>query len=175
MLSRIVAPSDDGVDHAYGIASDPLTQFSVILSAIIHDADHLGIPNSQLIKEGNTLASMYENKSIAEQNSFHLVWDLLMEDSFVNLRAAVYSDEDELRRFRQLMVNSVLATDIMDKGLGAARKARWNKAFSDETSISESPDVVTNRKATIVIEHLIQASDVSHTMQHWHIYLKWNE
>lgn len=24
-----------------------------------------------------------------------------------------------------------------------------------------------NRKATIVIEHLVQASDVSHTMQHW--------
>jgi 3'5'-cyclic nucleotide phosphodiesterase len=36
-------------------------------------------------------------------------------------------------------------------------------------------DVDRNRKATIVIEHLIQASDVSHTMQHWHIYRKWNE
>lgn len=34
---------------------------------------------------------------------------------------------------------------------------------------------MTNRKATIVIEHLIQASDVAHTMQHWHIYRKWNE
>jgi hypothetical protein len=28
--------------------------------------------------------------------------------------------------------------------------------------------------ATIVIEHIIQASDVSHTMQHWHVYRKWN-
>ena len=25
------------------------------------------------------------------------------------------------------------------------------------------------------IEHIIQASDVSHTMQHWHIYRKWNK
>jgi hypothetical protein len=32
-----------------------------------------------------------------------------------------------------------------------------------------------NRKATIVIDHIIQASDVAHTMQHWHIYCKWNE
>merc|ERR1711877_93899 len=32
-----------------------------------------------------------------------------------------------------------------------------------------------NRKATIVIEHIIQASDVAHTMQHWHVYIKWNE
>ena len=29
--------------------------------------------------------------------------------------------------------------------------------------------------STIVIEHLIQASDIAHTMQHWHIYRKWNE
>ena len=33
----------------------------------------------------------------------------------------------------------------------------------------------TNRKATIVLEHIIQASDVSHTMQHWHVYTRWNE
>jgi hypothetical protein len=32
-----------------------------------------------------------------------------------------------------------------------------------------------NRKATIVIEHLLQASDVSHTMQHWQVYIEWNE
>ena len=32
-----------------------------------------------------------------------------------------------------------------------------------------------NRKATIVLEHLIQASDVAHTMQHWHIFKKWNQ
>lgn len=29
-------------------------------------------------------------------------------------------------------------------------------------------------RCTIVLEHIIQASDVSHTMQHWHIYCKWN-
>jgi hypothetical protein len=26
-----------------------------------------------------------------------------------------------------------------------------------------------------VIEHVIQASDVAHTMQHWHIYQRWNQ
>ncbi len=37
-----------------------------------------------------------------------------------------------------------------------------------------SPDMA-RRKATSVIEHLIQASDVWHTMQHWKIYTEWNE
>ena len=44
----------------------------------------------------------------------------------------------------------------------------------DNLSPKEIMDQV-NRKATIVIEHIIQASDISHTMQHWHIYRKWNE
>lgn len=62
----------------------------------------------------------------------------------------------------------------MDKDLKQLRNARWEKAFS-EASHSESSKVTVHRKATIVIEHLIQASDVSHTMQHWHVYRKWNQ
>ena len=54
------------------------------------------------------------------------------------------------------------------------RNTRWEKAFAVPDR-SENPRDTTNRKATIVIEHLIQASDVAHTMQHWHIYRKWNE
>ena len=51
-----------------------------------------------------------------------------------------------------------MATDIVDKELGALRKKRWETAFStkstERTPESERDDV--NRKATIVIEHLIQ-------------------
>jgi len=125
-----------------------------------------GVPNFVLINEDPTLASCYKNKSIAEQNSVDLSWNTLMDPSFKNLRKCIYSNESELRRFRQLVVNSVMATDIFDKDLGELRKERWVKAFSET-----APDN-NDRKATIVIEHLIQASDVAHTMQHFHIYLK---
>ena len=61
----------------------------------------------------------------------------------------------------------VMATDVMDKSIGAERKARWEKAFSDDNNssieVDANPKVNFDRKATIVIEHLIQASDVSHT------------
>jgi hypothetical protein len=91
----------------------------------------------------------------------------------------------------------------MDKDLKADRNGRWQKAFSEDMDNEEDPRVTTNRQATIVIEHLMQASDVSHTMQvrkpfammtstraeknrvtkrfkihfsqHWHIFRKWNE
>jgi len=160
--------------HSYGITSDPLTQFSVIFSAVIHDADHPGVPNAQLVKEKVPLASRYKEKSVAEQNSVDLAWNLLMAPQYKDLRACIYCNADEMKRFRQLVVNTVMATDICDKELGMLRKMRWAKAFSD-TPVDSSYDNNINRKATIVIEHLIQASDVSHTMQHWHIYRKWNE
>ncbi|KAL3938937.1 MAG: hypothetical protein SGBAC_006242 [Bacillariaceae sp.] len=188
LLSRIVAPDevhgDGGAegaldahlhDHTYGITSDPLTQFSVVLAALIHDVDHSGVSNFQLIKEDAKIAGVFKNKSVAEQNSIVIAWDRLMESRFTALRSCIYSNPDELKRFRQLIVNTVLATDIFDKELQTIRKKRWDDAFANLYSKTKNEDDDVNRKATIVIEHLIQASDVAHTMQHWHIYQKWNE
>lgn len=103
-----------------------------------------------------------------------VAFEILMDDHYQDLRNAIYSTDDELRRFRQVVVNAVLATDIADKELKALRNARWEKAFSEKAA-AEDPQATTCRKATIVIEHMIQASDVAHTMQHWHVYTKWNE
>ena len=197
LLSRIAPPvdvlDDDRVrpnkslisslhDHTYGITADPLTQFACVFSALIHDVDHSGVPNTQLIKENTELATRFGGRSVAEQNSIVLAWELLMKAEFIELRYAICATKSDLIRFRQLVVNAVLATDIMDKDLKNIRNVRWKKAFADEQK--EQVDAVApheemldqvNRKATIVIEHMIQASDVSHTMQHWHIYRKWNE
>jgi len=71
-----------------------------------------------------------------------------------------------------------MATDIVDKDLKTLRNGRWDKAFKKGDSanhVDENPRDAVNRKATIVIEHIIQASDISHTMQHWHVYRKWNQ
>jgi hypothetical protein len=230
LLSRIVAPSEvlDGYrdvtnkkdlmttlhDHTYGITSDPLTQFACVFSALIHDVDHSGVPNAQLVSENNDLAERYHGKSVAEQNSIDLAWNLLMQEKYKDLRHMICGTTTEFIRFRQLVVNTVLATDIMDPELKDIRNIRWMKAFPghgetsvcsmavDSTADTTNGDVMNhgsnnilpnnichgelskvqestldqvNRKATIVIEHMIQASDVSHTMQHWHIYRKWNE
>ncbi|CAB9506494.1 Receptor-type guanylate cyclase gcy [Seminavis robusta] len=191
LLSRIINPhevrvrkggslgvAEDLHDHTFGITSDPLTQFACVISALIHDADHPGVSNSVLVKEKSPLAIKYNDKSVAEQNSVNLAWELLMKPEFGDLQACIYANEEEFLRFRQIVVNVVLATDIMDKELGALRKSRWDKAFAIDGSAKEDggeTHVAVNRKATIVLEHLIQASDVAHTMQHWHVYRKWNE
>jgi hypothetical protein len=148
-----------------------------VFAALIHDVDHTGVPNTTLINEKQAIAAVYNNKSVAEQNSVDIAWAILMDPEYDDLRATIYSDTSNLEHFRQLVVNSVMATDIMDKEGNAYRCAKWDKAFKDANEVDSSITQLdaTNRKATIVIEHLLQASDVSHTMQHWQVYIEWNE
>ena len=88
-----------------------------------------------------------------------------MLPEYRGLRATIYSDEAEMKRFRQLVVNITIATEICDKDLKFLRNARVEKALAE-------PDTPENvcRKATIGIEYLIQSADIAHTMQPWQVY-----
>ena len=167
------------------VAVLPMRSNGLFLSLHPFTADHSGVPNATLVKEEHPLAAKYENKSVAEQNSVDVAWKVLMSNDFHHLRRSIYSNQTEFLLFRSVLVNAVIATDIVDKELGALRKARWNDAFCPKNSImdeetpapllqGESPSTCRDRKTTIMIEHIIQASDIAHTMQHWHIYRKWN-
>jgi hypothetical protein len=59
-------------DHTYGITSDPLTQFAVVLSALVHDVDHGGVPNFLLVKENEALASFITTR--VWQSRTRLTW-----------------------------------------------------------------------------------------------------
>lgn len=214
LLNRVVVPEDidyakrnvdaihaDLHDYSYGITSDALAQFAVAFSTLVHDADHRGVPNGQLSKELPKMGEKYQQRSVAEQNSVDLTWDLLMGEQFKDLQACIFANEKEIARFRHYVVNLVMATDIFEKEMKLKREERWKKAFNydNESCVDQSVTTTTkshdsflgvsertkrsgvseqaaaNLKATIVLEHIIQAADVSHTMQHWKVYKKWNE
>jgi hypothetical protein len=167
--------TDEG-QHRYslGLSSDPLAQFAVVFAALIHDCDHQGVPNLTLVQEHADVAERYENRSPAEQNSVEVAWELLMESRYKELRQCIFPNATEMHRFRQLIVNCVIATDIADADLRNERKKRWTDVFAPEYATMLDGESM-HRKATIVIDHIIQASDIAHTMQHWSVYIKWNE
>lgn len=188
LLDRIVKPefvnyhresvfqiASDMHDYTYGITSDPLTHFAIMFATLIHDVDHTGVSNPQRNEEQPDLALKYKSRSVAEQNSVDMAWELLMEDRFEKLRRCLFATKAELKRFRQLVVNLVMATDIFEKEMKSIREARWARVFRSDISDSVSSAEFRNLKAAIVIEHIIQAADVAHTMQHWKVYTKWNE
>jgi hypothetical protein len=173
LLSRVVTTDDaaaGGNGFTDNIASDALTQLAGVFSALIHDVDHLGLPNARLVAEKAPVAIMYDNRSVAEKNSIAIAWEFLMRPEFSELRACI----GELERFHHLVTDAVMATDIADKDLKEERNARWATVFSESAHLPAGGNV-TQLKASIVLDHMMQAADVSHTMQHWHIYRKWNE
>lgn len=87
------------------------------LTSFAADVDHRGIPNTQLNIEEPELAERFRGESTAEQNSVAISWDLLMEPKFKQLRRAIYGSETERERFLQLIVNCVMATDIVNPEL----------------------------------------------------------
>jgi 3'5'-cyclic nucleotide phosphodiesterase len=128
----------------------------------------------KLIQEEHPTAITYAGKSVAEQNSVDVAWRLLTRPEFGDLRACIYTTAKERRQFRQILVNVVMATDLFDRDLKAMREARWTTLFDDKLQDHDTGlvGVDANRRATIIIELIIQASDVSHTMQHFTVYQK---
>lgn len=158
---------------------DPLTQFSVAFAALVHDVDY-DVPNGQLAREGSDLVDMYGKKSVAEQHSIDLAWSLLMEPCFRVLRGCIYQTEEEMERFRSLLSHSIMSTDISSKEASIERHSRWERTFAsttvDKWEEKKFPEeLVTTQKAMVVIEHIIQLSDVSHTLQHMNVFAKWNK
>lgn len=152
-----------------GIAKNPLAKFALVFSALIHDVDHTGLTNEQLIKRDKQLSRKFKRRSIAEQNSILVAWRLLIKPRFDQLRRHMFANEYEKKRFRQLITCSVMATDICDCGGKKKRDSLWEILGDDSSSAFREEE----SKTLLLMEHLLQLADIVHTMQDWDTFLKW--
>lgn len=114
---------------------------------------------------------MPKNHTLFSQQLSHI--------SYFNYTNAAYVNDEFLLRFASM---SNFAT--VDKELIEFRESRWAAAFKSSESKPLSSDDINksfddksskDRRVTIIIENIMQASDVSHCMQHWSVYQCWNE
>jgi hypothetical protein len=69
LATQVIKDTSGPLDYTSRIGNDPLARFSVILAAVIHDVDHTGVSNMDLINNKAEIAAAYKNKSVAEQVS----------------------------------------------------------------------------------------------------------
>ena len=100
----------------FGLRHDPVALLALLYAALIHDVEHQGIPNRQLAQEDDRLAVLYNDQSIAENWSIYVAFSELLQDEFQTVRKVVFPDKDEYFRFRKIVVNLVLTTDIASPG-----------------------------------------------------------
>lgn len=185
-----------------GIGNDPLTLFALIFSALIHDVGHVGISNRQLSSEGDGLSLLYNDQSVAEQNSLSISFSLLYQEEYQHLLKIIAPDIEQRRAFRKLVIHTVMCTDIASPDRTQLMKTRWKEAFElsprkknqfeDRTpsklrfgikramtltgsSIDFYTDNEIELKASSVLEQMMLASDVAHLFQSYDNFLKWNE
>ena len=72
-----------------------------------------GVTKAQRVTEHASIAHKYHNRSVAEQDSVDVAWDILMNDLYQDLRRCIFETDTEGRRFQQLMVNSVLQVEAL--------------------------------------------------------------
>jgi len=154
------------------ILRNPFVQFCVLLSALVHDVDNSGLGRDEWATDPR-LVKLYGTQSSVQQNAIDQSWTALFDPRFEALRRTIYRNESELLAFRQLVVNCCMATDATNATLAGMRKERWIRAFRNRSEGIEGERV--NLKVTCVMEHLMQAASLCHTMQDWQIYLKWSQ
>lgn len=147
-------------NYMTGISSSPLAQFALTFASLVHDLGRQGTSHN------------VNEDSKAQQHSINLAWETLIDPSYKALQRCLFSSEEDLLMFRQLLVNCVLATDLHNEKAIQERTNRWEKTFSVESSL-QGEDI--DMKATVVVECLVQASALSYYMQHWKNYSKWSE
>lgn len=122
--------------RTYGLKYDPLALLALVFAALCHDVEHQGIPNRQLATEDDRLAILYNDQSVAENWSLYVAFAELLQDEFKSLRTAIFredggGDQYDYRRFRKLVINLVLTTDIASPERTQIGKSKWKEAFGD--------------------------------------------
>lgn len=123
----------------YGLKSDPLVHLAYLFSALVHDVDHTGVSNRQLVMESDELAIMYNDQSVAEQRSLAIAFSLLMTKDFQTLRHVIFETDGDYMKFRKIVIDLVLCTDIASPERVQIVKSKWKEAFGDKSHASLSP------------------------------------
>ena len=102
-----------------------------------------GIPNRQLALEGQKIAVLYNDQSIAENRSLYVGFSELLQEEYKDLCRLLFhpnssSDTDEpldttsselYQRFRKQVIQLVLNTDIASPERTQLAKSKWKEAF----------------------------------------------
>ena len=186
------------------LTEDPLNSFSLVFSALIHDAGHTGMSNKILEDSRHPLSEKWCAKDvpIAERNSIDLVMSILFRPEYQSLRDAIIPGVKDKIQFGKTLFQSILITDIAtpdnvkrsitrhDACQGIIPLTEAHCPIEDclddvldglglDSSVKErNPDdfVITPSGLASCArnEHLMLLSDIAHLLQGWANFVKWN-
>mmetsp|Transcript_3017 Transcript_3017/g.4360 ORF Transcript_3017/g.4360 Transcript_3017/m.4360 type:complete len:705 (-) Transcript_3017:465-2579(-) len=133
LLYLLVTASDNATNansqYAYGLSSNFAYHLAFIFAALVHDVEHGGVSNQQLVIECDPLSILYNDQSILEQHSLAIAFKVLLEPDFEELRAVMFPTKDDFVNFRKVVIDLVLTTDVGSGERMQIVKSKWKEAF----------------------------------------------
>lgn len=122
--------------HVY---SDMFSKFAFVFSAVIHDVDHQGVPNTRLVLEDDPIVKQHGNSSTAEKHSIRVAFRTLNESEFDVLRSVIFESSDDHFQLQRIVTNVVVSTDIASPERAQSTRMRWDEAFFHPSPCSSLP------------------------------------
>ncbi|XP_075694321.1 cGMP-inhibited 3',5'-cyclic phosphodiesterase 3B isoform X2 [Rhinoderma darwinii] len=183
-LSSDEADSDSGVSHtylssrsclitdeSYGClaANIPaLELMALYVAAAMHDYDHPGRTNAFLVATNAPQAVLYNDRSVLENHHAAAAWNLFLSQPDHNF--LTYLDHVQFKRFRFLVIEAILATDLKKHfDFLAEFNAKVNDVNSNGIDWSNENDRL------LVCQVCIKLADINGPAKTRELHLKWTE
>ncbi|XP_018581725.2 cGMP-inhibited 3',5'-cyclic phosphodiesterase A [Scleropages formosus] len=167
LVSKTYAVSEDGYGCLSGLIP-ALELMALYVAAAMHDYDHPGRTNAFLVATSAPQAVLYNDRSVLENHHAASAWSLFMSHPEYNFLANL--DHVEFKRFRFLVIEAILATDLKKH---FDFLAEFNAKVGDD--VTSGIDWSNENDRLLVCQMCIKLADINGPLKCKDLHLQWTE
>lgn len=159
----------DQCNFTFGSLKDILTELELLAlftAAAIHDYDHPGRTNAFLVAVGDTKAVMYNDRAVLESHHVASAWYLLVSDERYNFCSGLSTAE--FKRFRFLLIEAVLATDLK-------KHFDFLAQLNAKTVDGEGMDWSNAEDRILALQMCIKLADINAPCKDFELHIQWTK
>ncbi|XP_022604162.1 cGMP-inhibited 3',5'-cyclic phosphodiesterase A-like [Seriola dumerili] len=167
LVSQMNSVLEEGYGSLAGLIPG-LELMALYVAAAMHDYDHPGRTNAFLVATSAPQALLYNDRSVLENHHAASAWNLFMSRPEYNF--LVNLEHVEFKRFRFLVIEAILATDLKKH---FDFLAEFNAKVGDE-GVS-GIDWTNENDRLLVCQMCIKLADVNGPLKCKELHLQWTE
>ncbi|XP_013860781.1 cGMP-inhibited 3',5'-cyclic phosphodiesterase A isoform X3 [Austrofundulus limnaeus] len=167
LLSKMNSVLEKGYGSLAGLVP-ALELMALYVAAAMHDYDHPGRTNAFLVATSAPQAVLYNDRSVLENHHAAAAWNLFMSQPEYNF--LVNLEHVEFKRFRFLVIEAILATDLKKH---FDFLAEFNAKVGDEGL--SGIDWTNENDRLLVCQMCIKLADVNGPLKCKELHLQWTE
>lgn len=167
LMSRTNAVEEEGYGCLSGLIP-ALELMALYVAAAMHDYDHPGRTNAFLVATSAPQAVLYNDRSVLENHHAASAWNLFMSRPEYNFLASL--DHMEFKRFRFLVIEAILATDLKKH---FDFLAEFNAKVGDDGC--SGIDWTNENDRLLVCQMCIKLADINGPLKCKDLHLQWTE